>query len=37
MQQYQHDPDMQRAVMNQGRNKTKNAYILIYERNEFID
>lgn len=37
MQQYQHDPDMQRVVMNQGRNKTKNAYILIYERNEFID
>lgn len=37
MQQFSHDPDMQRIVMNQGRNKTKNAYILIYERNCFID
>jgi len=28
---------MQQIVMNQGRNKTKNAYILIYERSCFID
>jgi hypothetical protein len=28
---------MQQIIHNQGRNKTKNAYILIYERLSFID
>lgn len=34
---YANDPAMQQIIANQGRNKTKNAYILIYERHCFID
>ena len=37
IRQYAHDPAMQQIIQNQGRNKTKNAYILIYERLCFID
>lgn len=37
MAHYAHDPGMQQILHNQGRNKTKNAYILIYERDYFID
>ena len=37
LRQYANDQEMQRIVQSQGRMKTKNAYILIYERNCFID
>jgi ubiquitin carboxyl-terminal hydrolase 34 len=34
---HQHDPAMQQLMQTQGRVKTKSAYILIYERECFID
>lgn len=34
---HRHDQAMQQIIQDQGRTKTKNAYILIYERSEFID
>ena len=37
MARHQHDPAMQQLLVQQGRVKTKSAYILIYERENFID
>ena len=37
VQKYQHDAAMQQVIYSQGRLKNRNAYILIYERKEFID
>lgn len=37
LQSFSHDAAMQQALAAQGRTKTKNAYILIYERNFTID
>lgn len=37
IQQFSHDAAMQQVISSQGRAKTRNAYILIYERKQFID
>ncbi len=37
LSQHQHDIALQQIISEQGKVKTKNAYILIYERSQFID
>jgi hypothetical protein len=37
IKQNANDPAMIQALQTQGRMKTNNAYILIYERDNFID